>query len=523
MLKNKQFKISHQLLAGFGFLLLLLFATTLLGVQQINRVETALTTVSNVNNAKSKEAINYRGSVHDRAILVRDVVLADTTQQAKNYADQIRSLADDYARADRQMDDLFARHRATSKQEADAIARIKSLDADISPKIAQVIEQRLADNTTQATELLKAELADDFTEWLGAINAFLAIQEAESQALTTEANSLIAGYTKAVGGLALFGLIVGSLLAVGIARRIRGQLGAEPYEVQAIANAIAQGDLSIHVPVTSKNENSLLGAMAAMKQSLAQLIGQIEQSAQQVNQASSHVAQSNLNISARTEEQASSIEETSATMEQMTSTVKQNADNATQANVLAASASDVAQRGGSAVHQVVTTMREINDSSRKIVDIIDVIDSIAFQTNILALNAAVEAARAGDLGRGFAVVASEVRSLAQRSASAAKEIKQLIDDSVSRTAHGTERAEQAGQTMQDVVKSVQQVTEIIAEITSASHEQAQGIEQINLAVGQVDRITRDNAAMVQDSAQASNQLTGLARELSSIVKQFRLA
>lgn len=349
-------------------------------MQQINQVESALTTVSNVNNAKSRRAINYRGSVHDRAILVRDVVLADTLDQTRQYVREIGSLADDYAQADKRMDELFSEHPADSKREADAIARIKALDAAITPKIDQVIQLRLAENAARAGELLKRELAADFTDWLAAINAFLAIQESQSQALTAEANNLISGYTKVVGGLALFGLAVGLLVAVSIARRIHRQLGA----------------------------------MAAMKQSLSRLISQIEDSADQVRQATVHVASSNQTISERTEEQASSIEETSATMEQMTSTVKQNADNAAQANTLAVSASGVAQRGGEAVHEVVETMREINESSRKIVDIIGVIDSIAFQTNILALNAAVEAARAGDQGRGFAVVASEVRSLAQR-------------------------------------------------------------------------------------------------------------
>ena len=383
-------------------------------MQQINQVESALTTVSNVNNAKSRRAINYRGSVHDRAILVRDVVLADTLDQTRQYVREIGSLADDYAQADKRMDELFSEHPADSKREADAIARIKALDAAITPKIDQVIQLRLAENAARAGELLKRELAADFTDWLAAINAFLAIQESQSQALTAEANNLISGYTKVVGGLALFGLAVGLLVAVSIARRIHRQLGAEPHEVQGIANAIAQGDLNIHVPVGRGQEKSLLGAMAAMKQSLSRLISQIEDSADQVRQATVHVASSNQTISERTEEQASSIEETSATMEQMTSTVKQNADNAAQANTLAVSASGVAQRGGEAVHEVVETMREINESSRKIVDIIGVIDSIAFQTNILALNAAVEAARAGDQGRGFAVVASEVRSLAQR-------------------------------------------------------------------------------------------------------------
>jgi methyl-accepting chemotaxis protein len=239
--------------------------------------------------------------------------------------------------------------------------------------------------------------------------------------------------------------------------------------------------------------------------------------------ASSQIASGNQDLSSRTEQQASSLEQTAASMEELTSTVKQNADNARQANQLAMSASEVAVRGGSVVSQVVDTMSAINTSSRKIVDIIAVIDGIAFQTNILALNAAVEAARAGEQGRGFAVVASEVRSLAQRSAAAAKEIKALIDDSVGKVGAGTAQVAEAGQTMEEIVASVKRVTDIMGEISAASHEQTQGIEQINQAITQMDQVTQQNAALVEEAAAAAGSLQAQAGGLSHCVGVVRLA
>jgi methyl-accepting chemotaxis protein len=259
-----------------------------------------------------------------------------------------------------------------------------------------------------------------------------------------------------------------------------------------------------------------------MRNSLARLVSQVRQGTDTIATASSQIAAGNQDLSSRTEEQASSLEETAASMEELTSTVKQNADNARQANQLAVSASSVAVKGGSVVAQVVDTMGAINASSRKIVDIISVIDGIAFQTNILALNAAVEAARAGEQGRGFAVVAAEVRNLAQRSASAAKEIKGLIDDSVSKVGEGSQQVAQAGRTMDEIVDSVKRVTDIMAEIQAASQEQTQGIGQINQAITQMDQVTQQNAALVEEAAAAAASLQEQAAGLSQVVSVFRL-
>jgi methyl-accepting chemotaxis protein len=300
-------------------------------------------------------------------------------------------------------------------------------------------------------------------------------------------------------------------------------LGGEPAAATEVANRIAAGDLTVDVQVKGGDNSSLLYAMKRMQQNLSDIIGQINQAADTITVGAKEVASGNADLSQRTEEQASSLEETAASMEELTSTVKQNAENAKQANQLAAGASEVAVKGGTVVGQVVTTMSSINKSSKKIVDIISVIDGIAFQTNILALNAAVEAARAGEQGRGFAVVATEVRTLAQRSAAAAKEIKELISDSVHKVEDGTRLVDEAGKTMDEIVSSVKRVTDIMAEISAASQEQSSGIEQVNQAVTQMDEVTQQNAALVEEAAAATESMEEQAQNLTQTVSVFKLA
>jgi methyl-accepting chemotaxis protein len=287
---------------------------------------------------------------------------------------------------------------------------------------------------------------------------------------------------------------------------------------------VASGDLSSHIEVLTTDEcGQLLQALQDMNDSLVDIVHKVRGGADAMGVSTSQIAAGNLDLSSRTEEQASALEETAASMEELSSTVTQNADNAKQANQLAQSASSVAIKGGEVVAQVVNTMKGINDSSKRIFDIISVIDGIAFQTNILALNAAVEAARAGDQGRGFAVVASEVRSLAGRSANAAKEIKTLINDSVERVEQGTALVDQAGTTMTEVVSSIRRVTDLMGEISAASSEQSQGVAQIGEAVAQIDLVTQQNAALVEEMAAAASSLKSQAQDLVGAVAVFKLA
>jgi methyl-accepting chemotaxis protein len=322
--------------------------------------------------------------------------------------------------------------------------------------------------------------------------------------------------------LLIFVTVTAASVLLMVTRGLTRRLGGEPSYATDIAKKIAEGDLSMDVVVSVKDQSSLLFALKNMRDSLADIVGNVRAGANTIATESSEIASGNLDLSSRTEEQANSLGETASSIKELSSTVKQNSDNARLANQLAHSASDVAITGGEVVAQVITTMSSINESSKKIADIISVIDSIAFQTNILALNAAVEAARAGEQGRGFAVVASEVRNLAQRSAAAAKEIKSLIGDSVEKVATGSTLVEQAGITMNNIVASVKQVTSVIGEITAASGEQESGIAQINLAMVEMDNVTQQNAALVEQAAAAADSMQKQAANLAKVASVFKL-
>ncbi|WP_295997306.1 methyl-accepting chemotaxis protein [Rugamonas sp.] len=371
----------------------------------------------------------------------------------------------------------------------------------------------------EAQRLFDAEFVPSTTKLLDSMRQLLQMQrdtiDATAQAvddIDTSSRNLIAGLLALVIAL---GALAAWLLTVGITGPLQRAVG--------MARRVAEGDLSGTIDGCARDETGqLLQALHDMNTSLHTIVTQVRSGTETMATAAGEIASGNLDLSARTEQQAGALEETASTMEELTSTVKQNADNARQANQLAISASAVAEQGGAVVAQVIETMSSINASSRKIVDIISVIDGIAFQTNILALNAAVEAARAGEQGRGFAVVASEVRNLAQRSAAAAKEIKVLIDDSVDQVGAGAALVERAGATMGDVVSSVRRVTDIMAEISSASDEQRSGIEQVNEAITQMDGTTQQNAALVEEGAAAAQSMFDQVGNLNEVVSVFKL-
>ena len=409
--------------------------------------------------------------------------------------------------------DLTDSERALVEQFA--AARKTFVDNGIRPAMAAIT----AGDNALAVQLLNGPM----TQLYAPVNALgnRLIKEQQDAAFNEyQASQATFELVRAVclAGLA-FGVIMAALVGWLLVRAI-----VRPLEqAVAIAGAVAQGDLTQTIEVTSRDETGrLLQALKDMNDSLVRIVGQVRTGTDNIATASSEIAAGNLDLSSRTEQQAGSLEETASSMEELTSTVKQNADNARQANALATSASEVAGKGGAVVEQVVQTMGAINASATRIVDIIAVIDGIAFQTNILALNAAVEAARAGEQGRGFAVVAGEVRSLAQRSAAAAKEIKVLIDDSVDKVHHGSELVDRAGTTMAEIVQSVNRVTDIMSEITAASQEQTAGIEQINGAVAQMDQVTTQNAALVEQASAAASSLQEEATKLAQTVGAFKL-
>ncbi|RQO33532.1 methyl-accepting chemotaxis protein [Herminiimonas sp. KBW02] len=398
---------------------------------------------------------------------------------------------------------------------------VKEYEAQVFKGLELGAKEKLHERSSELSEVLvqtriSANLLDEMLTELS--------KQKEANAQIASAQSTVSYESALTMMLVLVGcsVIAGISLGLLITRNINKQLGGEPGYAAEIASRIADGDLTGNIQLKGNDKSSLLFAMKTMRDSLVSIVGNVRIGTDTIATASSQIATGNLDLSSRTEEQASSLEETASSMEELTSTVRQNVENARQANQMAMSAADVASKGGVVVAQVVETMGAIDASAKKIVDIIGVIDGIAFQTNILALNAAVEAARAGEQGRGFAVVASEVRSLAHRSASAAKEIKQLIGDSVEKVDAGGKLVAEAGATMDEVVGSVRKVTDVMSEIMAASQEQSAGIEQVNQAIGQMDQVTQQNAALVEEAAAAAESLQDQAANLAQIVSVFRL-
>jgi len=376
--------------------------------------------------------------------------------------------------------------------------------------------------TQDATDISDGLASMAFDEALGALNVLTKYGFEGGKQAAAQTAAIYKQVKFLMFGLLAAALLLGVALAWAITRQLISQLGGEPGTAADVAKAVAEGDLTTQIELKPGDTTSLMARLQSMQQALTDAVTNVRQGSENVATASAEIAQGNQDLSNRTEEQASALEETAATMDELGSTVRNNADNAKQANQLALGASAVALKGGAVVGQVVETMKGINDSSRKIADIISVIDGIAFQTNILALNAAVEAARAGEQGRGFAVVAGEVRSLAQRSADAAKEIKLLINASVERVEHGTALVDQAGKTMGEIVGAIKRVTDIVGEISSASAEQSAGVAQVGEAVSQMDQATQQNAALVEESAAAAESMKQQAQQLVAAVAVFKL-
>ncbi|MES2102665.1 MAG: methyl-accepting chemotaxis protein [Pseudomonadota bacterium] len=394
----------------------------------------------------------------------------------------------------------------------------KTLDAYLATN-KKILEMSRAGKKDEARAMFKTESNQLFRQVNEQLDQLVKINDDGSTAADKGADLIYGAARTWIIVLLIACVVIGLVLAVVIARIISRPLVA----AVEISERVARGDLTADIHTGGKDETGqMMSALKAMNDSLLQIVSEVRSGTDTIATASSQIAAGNLDLSSRTEEQASSLEETASAMEELTSTVKQNADNARQANQLASSASQIAVQGGEVVGQVIRTMSSINESSRKIVDIISVIDGIAFQTNILALNAAVEAARAGEQGRGFAVVATEVRTLAQRSAAAAKEIKLLIDDAVGNVSAGSKLVDQAGATMKQVVDSVRQVTDIVSEISAASSEQSTGIEQVNQAIAQMDEVTQQNAALVEEAAAAAQSMEEQAAKLAQAVSVFKL-
>ncbi len=691
-------RIGQRLALGFLTIIVLMVLLTVVGIQRVHSIDQRLTAINEVNSVKQRYAINFRGSVHDRAIALRDVVLLDDAASRQATEQTIDKLAGDYARAAQPLDALLA--VSSDAQEKTILQRIQGIETRTMPLIAQVRQLRDAGDTVQAQALLLQQARPAFVDWLASINAFIDLQEAKNRQAAKEAMATARGFALLMVGCTVLALLLGTLIALLLTRRVvrplrqalglaerigagdlsspdtvttrdeAGQLlramqqmqrrlhevisaqremaarhdaGAISYRMDAqrfpgeygrmvadtnalvdahvqtqlriteVMGRYAIGDLSqdiAHYPgekaaitaamqqvkqnlhainvqiqtlaeaacagnfahrgqpekfehafrtmvenldtmmatadanlakfsallrciadgdLTVRMSGNFHGVFAAMRDDanstvhrLTDIVAHIQRTTNSIGFAAEDIASGNQELAKRSEQQAASLEETAASMEELTSTVKQNAEHAQRANQLALGAAGVASEGRDVVGQVVETMDGIQAASRRIADIIAVIDGIAFQTNILALNAAVEAARAGEQGKGFAVVAAEVGTLAHRSAGAAKEIKTLIDDSVQRVAHGATLVHQAGATMDQVVASVQHVTDLMGQISAASHEQANGIAQVNQTIARMDETTQQNVALVEEASTAARSLEEQSAQLTQAVEVFKV-
>ena len=509
------FKIGTLLRAGFGTLLIFMLAMIFLSVSRFSSVGDANNKIITEDwvSASSANLIDSIAREDARRTLAL-FILPDRAARAKSY-EQIDA---DKITIDNALASL-SKFIGTSEEKA-LVEKIQALRSTYSASFIKVAELIESDQRDQAAKMMNEETFPALDALLQSIRTLVDLQKKGLEANGAQAQhdiQLSRVWMIALGAIAL-------LVSVGLSYQIGRWITAPLNHAVTVAQTVAAGDLSSHIDTTGKNETAqLMQALKAMNDSLSRTVGQVRAGTETIATASSQIASGNLDLSGRTESQASALEQTASSMEELTSAVKQNVDHAQQANHLVVSASDVAVKGGQVVGQVVATMGSIKESSRKIVDIIGVIDSIAFQTNILALNAAVEAARAGEQGRGFAVVAAEVRNLAQRSASAAKEIKTLIGDSVDKVDEGSKLVDNAGMTMNEIVTSVQHVADIMSDITSASQEQSAGIEQVNQAIAQMDEMTQQNAALVEQAAAAAQSMQNQAKSLLQAVSIFKLA
>ncbi|MCZ8073879.1 MAG: methyl-accepting chemotaxis protein [Paucibacter sp.] len=511
----KNMTIAGKLRAAFGLLAALLVLLALFGYRQVHSVQLESAEISGDWLPSVRYASAMSGDLSEFRIGVLLSVTAGTPEQVRSAETALNQAREELKKDTARYEPLI-----TSPEERKLFDEFQSHWSNYQGLIKEALSLAAAGKQEEARQITAGQARQAFNTAHETISKIVELNARGSEKAAANSNEVYKS--------ALTGLLIVSVLALGAALvmsafLIRGITAPLDQAVQA-ADRVAGGDLSQTIHSDSQDETGqLLSALARMQTSLVGTVSNVRDGAESVATASAQIAQGNADLSSRTEEQASSLEETSATMEELNATVRQNADNAAQANQLAQSAAQVARDGGQVVGEVVETMRGIEGSSKRISDIISVIDGIAFQTNILALNAAVEAARAGEQGRGFAVVASEVRNLAQRSADAAKEIKSLINDSVERVQTGTQLVDRAGQTIQDIVGSVQRLADIVGEISSASREQSSGISQVGEAVTQLDRATQQNAALVEESAAASESLRNQAQGLLSAVASFKLS
>jgi methyl-accepting chemotaxis protein len=512
--------VRARLGTGFGLLIAALLLVSTLALLRLHSINGQVSELVDNRMVKVRLFTELKENLNTIARIIRNVALIADVRDASVEADRIKPLRI----RNGEILDLLGK-ALTLPQSVALLQTINDNRGAYNQRIDEALALGLTgkpDDAQAATAIIVGDLRSKQNILFKAVDDSLAIQQQIAQQIGADANQSAISATRLVLAMTVTAILAGLAMAWLTSRSITRQLGAEPAALSAVVGRVADGDLTSDIALRHGDRASVMAAVLRMQQALAAVVASVREGSDAVASASTQIAQGNMDLSGRTESQASALEQTAASMEELSSTVRQNADNARQANQSARQASDVAQHGGEIVTQVVDTMKGISESSRRIADIISVIDGIAFQTNILALNAAVEAARAGEQGRGFAVVATEVRNLAGRSAEAAKEIKTLISASVERVEQGSLLVDTAGRTMGEVVGAIRRVTDIMAEISAASIEQSSGVTQVGEAIAQMDENTQQNAALVEEMAAAASALQGQAGDLVRAVAVFKV-
>lgn len=517
----RSLRFQHWLWLGFATIISLMLAISIISIQRVNQIDTSLTQINDVNSAKQRHAIDFRGSVHDRAIALRDAVLLTTHSDVSAQLTLMEELAQDYDAAEEAMERMFVEHADTiTPEERDAYAQIQQTAQTTQAAVEQVIAFRNNNQLAAARLVLFEDAAPGFSQWLADINVFIDLQASMNAAETAHAREMTGNFQASMLSLVGAAILISLIIAALPGRWLKRTLGADPSEVRKRVKTIGAGNFRSDARLYP--ERSIMQALSEMNAKLSNTVNQVRQASYEVEGDSEQISLNCDELLSRVDQQAAMLTETASAMEQLGSTVSHNADRASEVDHQARDAATLADDSGNVVREVASAMQTLNSRSEEVVKIVSLIDSIAFQTNILALNASVEAARAGEQGKGFAVVAQEVRSLATRSADASKQINLLITENLRQVEESVALTGQASDKTRAAIEAINRVTQLVSEISQAGIEQSRAVQEVGNAVSEMDNVTQQNTQLVKQTAETGSELLGRSSELGDAISMFDL-